>query len=411
MSTVTISNLPAAGALTGTEVLPIVQSNVTRKTTVQDIANLAGGGLSGTNFVYVAADGTDVQNAAALSAAYTTAQGMSPSATNRITILAAPGYYNFGSTAFTMSTQYIDLVSLDGNRSIIFNSGNAAGTISITAGNIFVKGVDVQTKAFLIGTNSSTIIIEDCKGGEGSFSSDTFDMAGTFIDCEGGNLSFGGNTVNASGIFTRCIAGFNSFGFGASGTFTDCTSTGASFGSSGTASGTFINCTSSGAESFGGGFGIGTAGGTFINCVSGDNSFGGTTASGVFTNCTGGSSCFAPSGTASGTFTECVGGFGSFAGTGTASGTFFRCIGGQGNFGGFGGTFSGTATNCQGDLNSFGGLSMFNTPGTGTLSGRLYYCRLATGAAVAGRGNFNTVSGGGITRLCLTSTNVEDNQG
>ena len=46
MSTITISNLPAAGALTGTEVLPIVQSNVTSKTTVQDIANLAGGGSS-----------------------------------------------------------------------------------------------------------------------------------------------------------------------------------------------------------------------------------------------------------------------------------------------------------------------------------------------------------------------------
>jgi uncharacterized delta-60 repeat protein len=44
MSTVTIPNLPAAGALTGTEVLPIVQSNVTSKTTVQDIADLAGGG-------------------------------------------------------------------------------------------------------------------------------------------------------------------------------------------------------------------------------------------------------------------------------------------------------------------------------------------------------------------------------
>jgi len=42
MSTVTIPNLPAAGALIGTEVLPIVQSNTTSKTTVQAIANLAG---------------------------------------------------------------------------------------------------------------------------------------------------------------------------------------------------------------------------------------------------------------------------------------------------------------------------------------------------------------------------------
>jgi hypothetical protein len=43
MSTITISQLPNSGALTGTEVLPIVQSNATVKTTAQDIANLAGG--------------------------------------------------------------------------------------------------------------------------------------------------------------------------------------------------------------------------------------------------------------------------------------------------------------------------------------------------------------------------------
>ena len=42
MSTVTIPNLPAAGALTGTEVLPIVQNNITSNTTVQNIADLAG---------------------------------------------------------------------------------------------------------------------------------------------------------------------------------------------------------------------------------------------------------------------------------------------------------------------------------------------------------------------------------
>jgi hypothetical protein len=43
MATVTITQLPNAGTLTGTEVLPIVQSDATVKTTVQDIANLAGG--------------------------------------------------------------------------------------------------------------------------------------------------------------------------------------------------------------------------------------------------------------------------------------------------------------------------------------------------------------------------------
>lgn len=40
-----ISNLTSAGALAGTEVLPIVQTGSTVKTTVQDIANLASGGF------------------------------------------------------------------------------------------------------------------------------------------------------------------------------------------------------------------------------------------------------------------------------------------------------------------------------------------------------------------------------
>lgn len=44
MANVKISALGAAGALTGTEPLPIVQGGVTLKTTTQDIANLSGGG-------------------------------------------------------------------------------------------------------------------------------------------------------------------------------------------------------------------------------------------------------------------------------------------------------------------------------------------------------------------------------
>jgi hypothetical protein len=42
MATKTIDQLPSSAPLTGTEVLPIVQGNETLKTTVQDIANLAG---------------------------------------------------------------------------------------------------------------------------------------------------------------------------------------------------------------------------------------------------------------------------------------------------------------------------------------------------------------------------------
>jgi hypothetical protein len=41
MAKVKISQLPSAGALSGTEPLPIVQGGVTKKTTVQDVADIA----------------------------------------------------------------------------------------------------------------------------------------------------------------------------------------------------------------------------------------------------------------------------------------------------------------------------------------------------------------------------------
>lgn len=47
MANVKISQLASAAALTGTEEVPVVQSNATVKTTAQDIANLASGGGSG----------------------------------------------------------------------------------------------------------------------------------------------------------------------------------------------------------------------------------------------------------------------------------------------------------------------------------------------------------------------------
>jgi hypothetical protein len=214
----------------------------------------SGGGLTGTNYVYVMADGTDTENATELSAAYTTAKTMSPSAINRITIVCGPGLYNFGSTAFVMDTQYIDLVSLDGNRSIIFNSANAAGTISITANDVFVKGVDVGTKAFTIGDNLSLLKVENCKGGLGSFGGvypdNVGNISGTFTDCEGGNTSFGNIFCQMSGTFTNCIAGDFSFGGGyandLNGIFENCKGGTSSFNGGGSFSsgitGTLTNC-------------------------------------------------------------------------------------------------------------------------------------------------------------------------
>jgi hypothetical protein len=306
-------------------------------------------GLAGTNYIYVAASGTDIENATELQAAYITAISMSPSATSRITIIASPGYYNFESTNFTMDAEYIDLVSLDGNRSVIFNSTDPNGTINITANNVFVKGVDVQTKSFLVEYSLDLLKVDNCVGGHYSFGST--DASGIFKDCIGGNFSFGGGDT-ADGTFINCIGGYGSFG-------------------GDDASGVFTNCTG-GDYSFGGGD---TADGTFINCIGGNFSFGGDdTAGGTFTNCTGGDYSFGGTGEASGIFTNCVGGDYSF-GSNYASGTFTNCVGGDYSFGS-------------------------NTE----LSGKLFYCRKTSGT-------FRAVSGSGVTRFCLDGTNTANNQG
>jgi hypothetical protein len=315
------------------DILPIVRvgADSTDKITVEELGTLFGGGLEGTQYVYVAANGTDVQNAAELQAAYVTAQGMSPSITNRITIIAAPGNYNFSTANFVMSTQYIDLVSLDGNKSIVFNGSN---TIEITANDVFVKGVDVGTLNFTIANSLNLLRVENCTGGESSF----------------------GGSGTASGVFTNCTGGKFSFGGGG--------------GGGGTASGTFNNCTG-GNSSFGG---AGIANGTFTSCTGGDNSFGGDggTASGVFTNCTGVDYSFGI--TSLGTFTNCTGGIDSFGGNGTSSGIFTSCVGGEYSFGAnLMGTLSGKLFYCRITLGTFATVSG---------SGRTYYC-------VDGNGNPN----------------------
>jgi hypothetical protein len=351
-------------------------------------------GLGGTQYVFVAANGTDLQNAAELQAAYVTAQGMSPSITNRITVIAAPGSYNFSTANFEMNTDYIDLVSLDGNKSIVFNGSN---TIEITTNDVFVRGVDVGTLNFTIANSLNLLRVENCSGGDGSFGAGgTAD--GTFTNCTGGKDSFGGGSGNADGTFTNCIGGDNSFagaGGTASGTFNNCTGGYGSFGAYNLASGVFTNCIG-GDESFGSG---GTASGTFNNCTGGDFSFGGSggTADGTFTDCTGGFDSFGGGGgTAYGTFTDCSGGNGSFGAFGTAGGIFNNCTGGKNSFGSEG-TASGVFNSCIGGDRAFGG------GGGGTLSGFLYYCRLTSGT-------FLTVSVGGRTVLCIDGNNNQNNQ-
>jgi hypothetical protein len=279
---------------------------------------------------------------------------MSPSATNRITVVAGIGNYDFGSSSFDMDTQHIDLVSLDGNRSIVFNSSNSGAGIFVSANDVFIKGIDTQSKPFRIGDNLNLLKIENCKGGNASFGGNNnvpppnnfsaVNVSGTFTNCEGGSISFGGGGGTASGTFIDCIGGSSSFGSSDSG--------------NSLASGIFENCKAD-ASSFGGGLNGNEASGTFTNCKAGSTSFGG-----------------------------------SFAGI--ASGTFIRCEGGGSDFGGDSGTLTGTLTDCVSE-----GFFAFSRGGT--LSGKLYRCRNRTST-------FPNVSGGGVTVLCIDGNNQINSQ-
>jgi len=248
--------------------------------------------LSGSNYSFVEASGTPSENGLSLSASYALAKTYPVSSTNRFSILAGPGKYQFGST-FTLDTQYIDIVSLTGERDILVTGSN---TVSITANDVYVRGIDVDNKNFTIADDLPLLKVNNCKGGDLSFGG-TADPApgdppltqilvnGTFINCEGGDLSFAGNGI-ASGIFENCTGGESSFGYD-------------------------------------------IIGGTFINCEGGDFSFGGAEGDidGYFENCTGGEGSFTITGTIlDGTaLKECTGDLYSFASNGFIEGSLYNC--------------------------------------------------------------------------------------
>lgn len=179
------------------------------------------------NYIVVSGNKTEVNNALELQAAYDLAKTKTPygqalSSTNRFTIVIAPGTYSFNG-AFILDTPFIDIVSLTGNRDVIFDRSDLVDpfeydgiTFEITeigecllvsADNIFVKGIEGKLKQsnnwnnfwgigadyilpIQITNNLPNIKLEKCKGTDFTFS----------------------NSGNASGTFERCIAGLNSFG-------------------------------------------------------------------------------------------------------------------------------------------------------------------------------------------------------
>jgi hypothetical protein len=234
--------------------------------------------ISGSNYLFLEANGTPTQNGLSLSASYALAKTTSPSVTNKFSILAGPGKYLLSSN-LEFNTSYIDVVSFTGERDVYITG---SGTIFVNTDNITVRGIDVGTKNFTITGSFPNTTIKNCKGGDESFGgypdpttggvpSPGYTMANTFIDCVGGNNSFSGNG-SAYGIFINCTAGSGSFGNYCDGTFIDCISGNSSFATLGD-----------------------IEGGTFENCVAGVDSFAsvGNINGAILKNCTGGQYSFA----------------------------------------------------------------------------------------------------------------------
>jgi hypothetical protein len=259
--------------------------------------------IKGDAFIFVQGNSTGYTNALELQRAYNAAKNMNPngaakSATNRVTIVVAPGVYTFGGSRFTLNTQFIDIVSMTGNRDV-----NIDGVI-VTADNVYIRGVKcghgvastdyLPVNQFKVSTNLNNLKCENCEGGKESFASKAV-CSGTYIDCAGGEGSFGGSSAAgvASGTFIRCITtsrGFGGFLGTCSGVLYDCINNeGMGFGACGTCSGTLYRCIEKGNISFGGyypGATTGTFSGKAYNCKAASDAFGSASLTGKLYYCT-----------------------------------------------------------------------------------------------------------------------------
>jgi hypothetical protein len=128
---------------------------------------------SGESFLIVTVGSSQVTNGNNLKAAYTYATTRTPyggalSNSNRYSIILQPGVYDIGSTTFTLSNNFIDLIGLssDPNLAIIYSSGATVVTIgSIT--NYRLKNLTIENDSnnvaiFCIGgVNTTTRSIEE----------------------------------------------------------------------------------------------------------------------------------------------------------------------------------------------------------------------------------------------------------
>lgn len=275
------------------------------------VSSIGGGSLQGTNYIYVMADGTPIENASELQSAYNFTKTQTPSITNRYTVIVGPGKYEF-SVNFVLDTEYIDIVSLTGNRDVIFISGvgmydlpnvytydtlflnpnfDDLKTLVINTNNVLIRGIDVANgdifdsnkgyslKPLVVAHNLANVIIDNCKGGAGSCGNEyNFNYDKTWYETIL-NSEFGGESVGgAGGIFdgvvkdTICSSGYSFGAYEFNGSAKDCLAYNTNnFG--GYFNGIAENCKvlvgTNNINIYSAGFGYDTMTGTTINCEAG----------------------------------------------------------------------------------------------------------------------------------------------
>lgn len=156
----------------------------------------------GTSYIMVYGVGTPEENAAELQAAYDEAVLKEPDLNNPITLVVAPGYYDFGLSTFTIDYDFIiNIVSLTGARDVLISKF----FIAVQGG--YFKGIH-GVNLFSI-ENGIDITCENCIGGNGAFSSGEM-LSGTYINCEGKNNSFCAD-MELYATIINCIGGAGSF--------------------------------------------------------------------------------------------------------------------------------------------------------------------------------------------------------
>jgi hypothetical protein len=312
-----------------------------------------------------------------------TPNGQLLSDTNRVTVLVAPGKYDFFDT-LEMDTPYVDLISLTGKADVFLTTQNGNTAILVDSSDISIKGFNLGTQNIKISNTYFDNYFENIIGGDYNFSNGTFggEVAGNFKNCKGGAYSFGDSSnqeyLLKSGL-ENCQAEFGSFGYQlAASELKNCLAGAQSFGFFSIAESILNDC-ESGMESFGCEKGIFVS--TLTNCTADGVSFGRTDLPGLpgqstiietsqLNNCKAGDNSFSVKNSDDSSFINCVGGDESF-GTDMAISIYKNCKGGNNSFGagtqGWSNLIAGgNFYNCEAGIQSFG---------TNESTGNFYYCK------------------------------------